>query len=130
MHRTLRAFPTGRVEAGIEQNTGRSDCGFQKSIDRVRGGRDFFCFGDQHLQTGKARRDSGLSSRYVAAILSGGDRSVAAGAWWLAVATRHILSASLETPQRSPKHLFRFHKRLHLTLVLRHSYDGYVMGLD
>jgi hypothetical protein len=33
-------------------------------------------------------------------------------------------------PQRSPEHLFRLHDGFHLTFVLRHSDDGYIMSLD
>src|SRR5215475_2941915 len=34
------------------------------------------------------------------------------------------------TREGSPKHLFRLHERFHLTLVLRHSDDRYVMSPD
>lgn len=44
--------------------------------------------------------------------------------------TRERISVLSRTREGSPKHLFRLHERFHLTLVLRHSDNGYVMGLD
>jgi hypothetical protein len=74
---TVHAVHTGGVGVRTKRHTGRSDRGFQKSADSLRVVGTSFGFGDQHFPISKTRRDTCLSRRNLAAILSCSNREMA-----------------------------------------------------